>query len=78
MEEEIEAGGESSVEIVRVPWYPVVAVVNVGIGVVPRPVDELDGHDVVRYVNEHCDQTHGERLGVVREIQSRHSISRVI
>lgn len=68
VEEEDQAGSKSGVEVVRVPRDPVVAVEDVGVGVVPRPMDELDSHNVVGDVDEDSHQTHCERLGVPRQV----------
>ena len=50
-EDEGEAASEGGVEVVGGPGDPVVAVVDVGVIVVPRPPQQLDAHDVKGDVN---------------------------
>lgn len=57
MEKESKTSGERGMEVVRVPGYPVVSVVNVGVGVVPNPVQKIHGNYVVRYVNQNGEKT---------------------
>lgn len=78
MEEVKETSGKSGVEVVRVPGHPVMAVVDVGVGVVPRPVDKLDGDNIVRNVHQNCYKTHRERLAVLWEIQSGDRVGGVV
>lgn len=69
-----EAGCECRMEIKRVPRHPVVAVEDVGVGVVPGPVHEFDCRDVVGDVDEHHEQADGERLGVAGQVQSGYGV----
>lgn len=78
LEEEIETSGKCGVEVVGVPWNPVVAVKDVGVGVMPGPVNKLDGHDVVWYVDENRHQTDGKWLRVSRQIQLGDSVRCVV
>lgn len=51
VESKVEGRAKGEVEVVGVPWHPVVAVINVGVSVVPSPVHKLDRHDVIRNIN---------------------------
>ena len=53
MEPESERRSKGGVEIKRIPWNPVVTIVNVGVCIVPRPVYEFDGRNVVRNIDQH-------------------------
>lgn len=57
MERRGEGRAERQVEVVGVPWYPVVAVKDVGVCVVPGPVYELHRGDVIRQVHHHLNQS---------------------
>lgn len=48
MEKEGKASSECSVKEIRVPWYPIVSIVNVRVGIVPNPVQKINGNYVVR------------------------------
>ena len=52
-EKKDEAGCKSCMEVVAGPGHPVVAVIDVGIRVVPRPPQQFDSHDVIWYVNKY-------------------------
>lgn len=62
MKPECETCGETRVEIVGIPWHPVMPVVNVWVGVVPCPMQEVDANNVVRNVDEYGTQTDSERF----------------
>lgn len=57
MESKVEGCAKGEVEVVGVPRHPVVAVIDVGVSVMPSPVHKLDCHDVVGNVNEDLDQS---------------------
>lgn len=78
VEKVIEACGECGVEVVRVPRHPVVAVEDVGVGVVPRPMHKLHSHYVVWDVHEDCHQTDGEGFRVFRQPELRHGVCGVV
>ena len=52
MESKSKTGGERSVEIVAGPGHPVMAIVDVRVGVVPRPPQELDAQVVKWYIQQ--------------------------
>lgn len=62
MEEEGKTRGKSCVEVVRVPWYEIVAIEDVGISGVPDPVHKTYGNYVVGDIDEDCYETNGEWL----------------
>lgn len=62
MHDDGHAAGEGEVEHVRGPGHKVRALKDVGVGVVPDPVDESDPRDVVRHVHQDAQQAHGNML----------------
>lgn len=50
MKEESETSCKRGMEVIGIPRNPVVPICNVGIGVVPGPVQEVHRNDVVGYV----------------------------
>lgn len=69
VEKEKETRSESGVEVIWVPRHPVVAVKDVRVGIMPRPMDKLHGDDVIRYVHKYSQQTNGERFRVKRQME---------
>lgn len=52
-----ESSAKCEMEVIWIPWNPVVTVVDVRIGVVPCPVYKFHSHDIVRNINEDLQQT---------------------
>jgi len=57
MEPDTETSTESRVEVVGVPGYPVHPVEDVGIGIVPCPVDKLNANDIIGKIDQGICQT---------------------
>lgn len=57
VESKVEGCAKGEVEVVGVPRHPVVAVINVGVSVMPSPVYKLDCHDIIWNVNEDLNQS---------------------
>ncbi len=62
MENNSEACSKSSVEVVAGPRHRVVAVVDIGVIVVPRPPQQLDAHNVIGNVEDNNTQSHCQTI----------------
>lgn len=52
MKPENKTAGEGGMEIVGIPWNPVMPIVNVRICVVPEPVHKLYTNNIIGYINQ--------------------------
>ena len=56
MENEGETACKCSMEVIWCPRYPVVAIIDVRVIIMPRPPQQLDAHDVKGDVKQHYTQ----------------------